>query len=169
MSDTVGFVRDLPHELVEAFRSTLEETIEADLLLHLVDSSDVDPDHQVRSVHAVLAEIGATHVDELVVYNKMDDVSPETAARLRELHPAAEFISAKTGEGIGDLLAAIVDRLDAKTIELELLIPYDRGDVLADIHDAGQVTHLEHGEAGTGVSVRLPHDDAHRFRSFVAS
>ena len=168
VSDTVGFVRDLPHELVEAFRSTLEETIEADLLLHLVDASDPDPDQQVRSVHEVLAEVGAAGVDELIVYNKMDAVSPETAARLREIHPAGEFISAVTGEGVDGLLAAIVDRLDAKTIELDLLIPYDRGDVLAEVHDAGRVTSLEHGGTGTEVSVRLPHDDAHRFRGFVA-
>ena len=168
VSDTVGFVRDLPHELVEAFRSTLEETIDADLLLHLVDASDPDPDQQVRSVHEVLAEVGAQDVDELIVYNKMDAVSPETAARLREIHPAAEFISAVTGEGIDGLLAAVVDRLDAKTIELDLHIPYDRGDVLADVHKAGRVTNLEHGGTGTEVSVRLPHDDAHRFRGFVA-
>jgi GTP-binding protein HflX len=169
VSDTVGFVRDLPHELVEAFRSTLEETIDADLLVHLVDASDSNPDHQVRSVREVLAEVGAATVDELVVYNKMDVVTDETSSRLRELHPASEFISAHTGEGIDGLLSAIVDRLDAKTVELDLLIPYDRGDVLADVHNAGKVTHLEHGGTGTEVSVRLPHDDAHRFRTFVAS
>ncbi|MDJ0790926.1 MAG: GTPase HflX [Acidimicrobiia bacterium] len=169
VSDTVGFVRDLPHELVEAFRSTLEEAADADLLVHLVDASDSSPDHQVASVREVLSEIGAAEVDEVVVYNKMDAVTPETAARLRELHPAGEFISARNGDGVDGLLAAIVDRLDAKTVELDLLIPYDRGDVLAEVHGAGDVMGLEHGHAGTEVSVRLPHDEAHRFRAFVAS
>ena len=167
MSDTVGFVRDLPHELVEAFRSTLEEAADADLLVHLVDSSDSDPDHQVASVRNVLVEIGAEDVDELIVYNKTDAISEAQLARLHELHPAAEFVSAETGDGIPDLLDAIVDRLDAKTVELALRIPYDRGDVLAEVHGVGEVTHVEHLGDGTEVSVRLPHDEAHRFREFV--
>jgi GTP-binding protein HflX len=168
LSDTVGFVRDLPHELVEAFRSTLEEAADADLLLHLVDASDADPDHQVASVRDVLMEIGAADVDELIVYNKVDLLTTTQLDRLAELHPAAEVISARTGEGLGDLLDALVDRLDAKTIELDLIIPYDRGEVLAEIHDAGEVMRIEHQSDGTEVSVRLPHDSAHRFREFVA-
>ena len=168
LSDTVGFVRDLPHELVEAFRSTLEEAADADLLLHLVDASDADPDHQVASVRDVLMEIGAADVDELIVYNKVDLLTTTQLDRLAELHPAAEVISARTGEGLGDLLDALVDRLDAKTIELDLIIPYDRGEVLAEIHDAGEVMRIEHQGDGTEVSVRLPHDSAHRFREFVA-
>ena len=167
VSDTVGFVRDLPHELVEAFRSTLEEASDADLLVHLVDASDADPDHQVASVRIVLDEIGASDVDELVVYNKIDAVDDAVEQRLRSLHPAAEFISAKTGEGIDGLLSALVDRLDAKTIELELLIPYDRGDVLAEVHGSGDVLSLDHGAEGTEVTVRLPHDEAHRYRTYV--
>ena len=167
VSDTVGFVRDLPHELVEAFRSTLEEASDADLLLHLVDASDADPDHQVASVRIVLDEIGAADVDELVVYNKVDAIDDAVEQRLRSLHPAAEFISARTGEGIDNLLAALVDRLDAKTIELDLLVPYDRGDVLAEVHQSGDVLALDHGAEGTEVTVRLPHDEAHRYRTFV--
>ncbi|MGI9665824.1 MAG: GTPase HflX [Acidimicrobiia bacterium] len=167
VSDTVGFVRELPHELVEAFRSTLEEAADADLLLHLVDASDADPDHQVASVRSVLNEIGAADVEELIVFNKIDAIDETAEGRLRTLHPAAQFISAKTGEGIDDLLGALVDRLDAKTIELDLLIPYDRGEVLAEVHEAGDVSSLSHDETGTAVSVRLPHDGAHRFRAFV--
>lgn len=168
LSDTVGFVRDLPHELVEAFRSTLEEAADADLLIHVVDASDADPDHQVASVRDVLVEIGAADIDELIVYNKTDAITEAQLARLREIHPAGEFISARTGEGTTDLQDAIVDRLDAKTVELDLLIPYDRGEVLAEVHDAGEVSHLEHLGDGTQVNVRLPHDEAHRFREFVA-
>lgn len=168
VSDTVGFVRELPHELVEAFRSTLEEASDADLLVHLVDASDADPDNQVASVRAVLNEIGASDVEELIVFNKIDAIDDTAEARLRSLHPAALFISAKAGDGIDELLDALVDRLDAKTIQLELLIPYDRGDVIAELHKTGDVSDLSHEELGTSVTVRLPHDEAHRFRSYVA-
>lgn len=168
LSDTVGFVRDLPHELVEAFRSTLEEAADADLLLHVVDASDEDPEHQIAAVHAVLDEIGAGTVDELIVFNKIDIADPTTIARLRSMNPAAELVSAATGEGIDGLLDGVVDRLDAKTVELDLLVPYDRGDVLAEAHAAGDVLSLNHGSDGTELSLRLPHDEAHRFRSFVA-
>lgn len=168
LSDTVGFVRDLPHELVEAFRSTLEEATDADLLVHLVDASDADPDHQVASVHAVLDEIGASGVRELIAFNKIDAVDTTTEHRLRSLHPDARFISARTGVGVPDLLDHIVAGLQAATIELELLIPYERGDVLADVHQSGDVVEQHHNDVGTEVIVRLPHDSAGRFRSFAA-
>ena len=168
VSDTVGFVRDLPHELVEAFRSTLEEATDADLLVHLVDASDADPDHQVRSVRAVLDEIGANSVRELIAFNKIDAVDAPTSQRLRSLHPDAQFISAVTGEGIDDLLEAIVDALKAGTVELRLLIPYDRGDVLAEVHASGDVLDIVHTETGTEISARMPHGTAARFRGFVA-
>jgi GTP-binding protein HflX len=167
VSDTVGFVRDLPHELVEAFRSTLEEATDADLLVHLVDASDTDPDHQVRSVRAVLDEIGANSVRELIAFNKIDAVDAPTSGRLRSLHPDAQFISAATGEGIDDLLEAIVDALKAGTVELQLLIPYERGDVLAEVHASGDVLDVVHTESGTEVAARMPHATAARFRSFV--
>ena len=169
MSDTVGFVRDLPHELVEAFRSTLEEATDADLLVHLVDASDTDPDHQVRSVRAVLDEIGANSVRELIVFNKIDAVDAPTSRRLRSLHPDAQFISAATGEGIDDLLEAVVDALKAGTVELQLLIPYERGDVLAEVHASGDVLDIVHTENGTEVATRMPHATAARFRRASAS
>ena len=168
VSDTVGFVRDLPHELVEAFRSTLEEAVDAELLVHLVDASDADPDHQVASVHAVLDEIGATPVPELIVFNKTDAIDETTLGRLRSLHPDARFISARTGDGVPDLLETIVDGLRATTVELELLIPYDRGDVLAEVHESGDVVDQHHNDTGTELTVRLPHDTAGRFRAYVA-
>jgi GTP-binding protein HflX len=167
VTDTVGFVRDLPHELVEAFRSTLEEVADADLLIHLVDASDADPDLQLASVRKVLNDIGAEDVEEFVVFNKIDAAGPTTTERLRALHPEAGFISAKTGEGIDGLLDAVVAELHANTVELSLLIPYARGDVVTDVHEAGDVLKLDHTGAGTEVIVRIPHDDAHRFREFV--
>ena len=167
VSDTVGFVRDLPHELVEAFMSTLEEISDADLLIHIVDASDPDPDHQLDSVRIVLSEIGADNVDELRVFNKIDATDELTVRRLRALHPEAVFISAATGEAIEELLDAIVAGLDARTVELALEIPYDRGDVLADVHATGDVRDLEHHPTGSQVTVMLPHEEAARFRRYV--
>jgi GTP-binding protein HflX len=168
ISDTVGFVRDLPHELVEAFMSTLEEIADADLLIHIVDASDPDPVHQVNSVRLVLSEIGADSVDELRVFNKIDAVDELTVRRLRALHQGAIFISAATGEGIHELLDAVVVGLDARTVELSLEIPYERGDVLSDVHASGDVRDLEHNPTGSRVTVTLPHDEAARFRPYVA-
>jgi len=168
ISDTVGFVRDLPHELIEAFMSTLEEVADADLLIHVVDASDADPDHQLVSVRTVLAEIGADGIDELIVFNKIDVTDAATVRRLRALHPQAVFISAARGDGIEQLLEASVAGLDAKTVELRLQIPYDRGDVLAELHEAGDVLDVEHAPSGTEITVRLPHDEASRFRKYVS-
>jgi GTP-binding protein HflX len=168
VSDTVGFVRDLPHELVEAFASTLEEVADADLLIHLVDASDSDPDHQMASVRSVLNQIGAEDVEELIVYNKIDVADPTAVTRLRAMTPDANFISAETGEGIDLLLDDIVDGLHRLTVEMQLVVPYSRGDVLAELHASGDVLKLDHTDSGTDVTVRLPNDEAHRFRAFVA-
>ena len=168
VSDTVGFVRDLPHELVEAFMSTLEEIADADLLIHIVDASDADPDHQLTSVRIVLSEIGAEAVDELIVFNKIDATGELTVRRLRALHPDAVFVSAATGEGIDELLNSLVAGLDARTVELALEIPYDRGDILADVHASGEVRDIGHHATGSTVTVLLPHEEAARFRPFVA-
>ncbi len=169
LSDTVGFVRDLPHEVVEAFRSTLEEVADADLLIHLVDASAADPDHQLATVRLVLSEIGATDIDELVAFNKIDAIDETARVRLEALHADAAFISAASGEGIGDLLDRIVDGLRALTVELELSIPYARGDVLAEVHAVGDVLKLDHTDIGTDITVRLPSEQVSRFRLFVTS
>jgi GTP-binding protein HflX len=167
ISDTVGFVRDLPHEVVEAFKSTLEEVADADLLVHVVDASDLDPDHQVASVHAVLDEIDADDVGEIIVFNKTDAIDTTTRKRLEAIHSEAVFISAKSGDGVPDLLDAIVAGLNAKTTKLHLEIPYDRGDLLAELHDSAEVLSMDHGDTGTAITVRLPHSDADRFRQYL--
>jgi GTP-binding protein HflX len=169
VSDTVGFVRDLPHELVEAFMSTLEEIADAELLIHLVDASDSDPDHQLNSVRVVLSEIGAADVDELMVFNKIDVAGRPAVQRLRALHPDAVFISAATGTGIDELLDAVVAGLDARTVELQLEIPYGRGDILADVHNTGDVVDVDHLATASHVTVKLPHEEANRFRTYVKS
>jgi GTP-binding protein HflX len=167
MSDTVGFVRDLPHEVIEAFKSTLEEVSDADLLVHLVDASDADPDHQVASVHAVLDEIEADGVEEIIVFNKTDAIDATTLKRLMAVHPDALFISAQTGEGVPKLLEGIVGGLDAKTTEIHLEIPYNRGDLLAELHNSVEVLSTEHNDTGTTITVRLPHNEASRYKKFV--
>ena len=168
VSDTVGFVRDLPHELVEAFRSTLEEVADADLLVHLVDASDDNPDMQISTVRMVMEEIGASDIDEMIVFNKIDAIDETTLSRLRSLYSGATFISAETGAGVPELLEEIVHGLRALTVELELTVPYARGDVIADIHASGDVLKQEHTDSGTELVARLPSGEAHRFREYVA-
>jgi GTP-binding protein HflX len=165
-SDTVGFVRRLPHQLVEAFRSTLEEVTEADLLVHLVDATAPDAEAQIDAVREVLREIGADEVPELLVVNKIDAVS---AARIHEISPTNDTVavSARTGEGVDKLVAAIGDELRALSAVTELEVPYDRGDVLAALHRDGEVLVEIHGDHSTRVQARLGHAERSRFGGFV--
>jgi GTPase len=155
LSDTVGFVRHLPHQLVEAFRSTLEEVAEADLVVHVVDGAHPDPEEQVRAVHEVLAEVGAERVPELLVVNKLDAATEETLLRLKRRWPDAVFVSARTGAGIDELRAAIESRLPQPAVELLALVPYDRGDLVARVHGRGEVLESSHREVGTLMRVRV--------------
>ena len=149
VTDTVGFVRQLPHQLVEAFRSTLEEVAYADLIVHVVDASHPDPALQIRTVRDVFRDIDATDIPELVVFNKVDLVDRERILELRGLEPAAVLFSAKTGQGEEDLLEAISQRLPRPTIDVTVTIPYDRGDLVALVHDHGEVTAISYDEDGT--------------------
>ena len=167
MSDTVGFVRRLPHELVEAFRSTLEEAADADLLVHVVDASDPDPDGQISAVREVLAEIDAADVPEILVFNKIDIAEPAVVRRLLTVYEESVATSALTGENIGDVTAAIVEGLDAVTVTADLLIPYDRGDLVASLHETGEVLDEHHGEEGTEITARLPAAVAERLVSYL--
>jgi GTP-binding protein HflX len=163
-SDTVGFVRRLPHQLVEAFRSTLDEVREADLLVHVVDATAPDAEAQIDAVRAVLDEIGAGEIPELLVVNKTD---ASDAERVRELASAGSVaVSARTGDGVDELVAAIGERLRALSTPVELVVPYDRGDVLAALHRDGEVLVEVHAETGTRVRARLDDADAERFREF---
>jgi GTP-binding protein HflX len=166
LSDTVGFVRKLPHGLVEAFRSTLEVVKESDLLVHLVDCAAPEPEAQIDAVRDVLQEIGADRVPELLAFNKTD-ISSE-AERLAAQHPGSVPISAMTGAGISELLQAIGDRLRAATQVVELTVPFDRGDVLAAAHREGEVLVEVHGERSTSLRVRVDAVGAARFRQFLA-
>jgi GTP-binding protein HflX len=155
MSDTVGFVRHLPHQLVEAFRSTLEEVADSDLILHVVDGSHPDPEGQIAAVREVFAEIGADKVPELVVINKADVADPMVLARLRQREPHSVVVSARTGEGIVEALRAVEADLPHPSVQVEVLLPYERGDLLNKIHLAGEVDSIEHTGAGTRVSGRV--------------
>jgi GTP-binding protein HflX len=168
LSDTVGFVRKLPHQLVEAFRSTLEVVTESDLLVHVVDSTSPDPESQIEAVRAVLDEIGAGDVPELLAFNKVD-TNPEAAARLAARHPGSVVTSAFDGTGIDDLLQAVGDRLRAAGQVIELVVPYDRGDILAAVHREGEVLVEAHDEAATHLRVRLDRAGAARFAAFVSA
>ncbi|GAB1693821.1 GTPase HflX [Krasilnikovia sp. M28-CT-15] len=155
LSDTVGFVRHLPHQIVEAFRSTLEEVAYADLVVHVVDGADPDPEGQVVAVREVLSEVGADRIPELLVVNKVDAADEEALLRLKRIWPDAVFVSARTGVGIEDLRAAIAHRLPRPAVDLRVVLPYDRGDLAARIHRNGQVLGTRHTEAGTELRVRV--------------
>ena len=168
ISDTVGFVRRLPHHLVEAFRSTLDEVKQADLLLHLVDASDAEPERQLDAVHGVLAEIEAGEIPELVVFNKVDQADPAILQRLQNLQPEAIAVSALTGQGMNDLAAALADTLEADFASVTLTIPYERGDVVARAHRNGEVIVEKHDDVGTTLEVRLPRRFLSAFAEFIS-
>ncbi len=155
LTDTVGFVRHLPHDLVEAFRSTLEESVLADLLLHVVDGSDPDPEGQIRAVRIVLSEIGAADIAEQLVINKTDAADAAKLAALRTQHPDALFVSARTGQGIAELKRRVEERLPRPAVEVHALVPYDRGDLINKIHTSGEIVTLEHTADGTAVTARV--------------
>ena len=165
LSDTVGFIRKLPHQLVEAFKSTLDVAVDADLLVHVVDASDPDPEGCIAAVRTVLDEIGADRVPELFVFNKAD-LAPAAAARLVDREPGSVAISATTGDGMDDLLAMVGRRLRRQAIVARLLVPYARGDVLAMAHREGEVLEVEEAVDGWVVQVRVDEGSAGRLAGF---
>jgi GTP-binding protein HflX len=169
LSDTVGFVRRLPHELVEAFRSTLEEVVDADLLLHVADAGATDVEERIEAVDAVLREIDAENVPRLLAWNKSDVADPDDVKRLLVAHPGSVAISAATGAGVPELLTTIGDRLRSLARVTEFVVPYERGDVLAALHRAGEVLVEVHDATGTRVRARLPDAVAGRFAEFAVA
>ncbi len=165
ITDTVGFVKKLPHQLVEAFKSALEVASSADLLIHVVDSSSGDPDAHMIAVADVLREIGGSEVPQLIVFNKAD--LSDDGHRLVAAHPGSVLVSAATGEGIDDLLAAVGDRLRAATKAYDLFIPWARGDALAAVHREGEVLEETSDESGMRLRARLEESSASRLQEFI--
>ncbi len=167
LTDTVGFVRKLPHQLVESFRSTLRVAAEADLLVHVVDGAAADPHAQIEAVREVLAEIGAGSVPELLAFNKADLAQAEVA-RLVDRNPGSVALSAVTGAGIESLLATVGDRLRSTTRTVELVIPFERGDVLAEVHREGEVLTEQVSDSGMRITARLDEAASARLAAWVA-
>jgi len=166
LTDTVGFVRHLPHQLVDAFRSTLEEAADADLILHVVDGSDADPAAQLSAVRAVLAEIGADKVPELVVVNKTDSADPVAVKALELRERGCVTVSARTGAGIDHLRKVIEEALPVTNKDITALVPYSQANLIARAHAAGDVRRVEHGPEGTLLEARVPPELAAELEPF---
>jgi GTPase len=164
LADTVGFVRSLPHQLVEAFRSTLEEISGADLIVHVVDATDPDPQGQIQTVREVIAQVEASNIEELIVFNKADLIDADTEVRLRGLVPGCLLVSARDGRGISDLEALIAERLPKPNEKFEGILPYDRGDLVSKVHLTGQVLEIEYLETGTRLVALVSQDLAAELR-----
>ena len=173
VSDTVGFVRHLPTQLVEAFRSTLEEVVDADLLVHVVDGSDVNPLAQISAVRQVLSEVVADHhgdpAPELLVVNKVDAAGDLALAKLRRALPGAVFVSARTGEGVDALRRRMAELAAPTDTAIDVVIPYDRGDLVSRVHADGRVQQTEHNSNGTRIKARVPIALAASLREFSAT
>jgi GTP-binding protein HflX len=170
LADTVGFVRSLPTQLVEAFRSTLEEVADADLILHVVDASHPDPEGQIAAVRKVFSEVDARKVPEIIVLNKADAADPFVVERLRQREPRHVVVSARTGEGIAELLKAISESIPRPSVKLDLLIPYNRGDLISKLHETdAEILSLDHGEDGTRAVVMVREGLAAELESFVSN
>lgn len=165
LTDTVGFVRKLPHQLVEAFRSTLDVVVDAELLVHVVDASSPDPQGEIDAVHEVLEAIGAGDVPELIVLNKIDTAEDYDGLLLD--HPGSVAVSAHTGEGIENLLYRIGDRLRAMTELVDVVVPFERGEIMAAVHRSGQVLSEQATDAGMHYRVRLDGPSVGRFAEFI--
>jgi GTPase len=172
LTDTVGFVRHLPTQLVEAFRSTLEEVVDADVLVHVVDGSDVNPLAQISAVRQVLSEVIAEHdgkaAPELLVVNKIDAAADLSLAKLRRALPGAVFVSARTGDGIDQLRDRMAELAAPDETAVDIVIPYDRGDLVARVHADGRVDESEHNAEGTRIKARVPVALAASLREFAA-
>ena len=166
LADTVGFVRSLPHELVEAFRSTLEEVADADLVLHVVDAAHPDPDGQITAVRTVMNDIDAGDSLELLVFNKIDAADPHDLLELERRYPGSVFVSAHTGQGMDELRVKVAELLPRPQVRVEVLVPYSRGDLVSRVHSTGEVLSLETVEEGTRITARVKPDLAAELAPF---
>ena len=169
LSDTVGFVKHLPHELIDAFKSTLEEVSGADLIVHVVDASHPDPLGQIKAVRAVISEIGGAKIPEIIALNKADIADPEVMRLVMRAEADAYPISVHTGAGIAELVAAIEASLPRPKVEVNAVIPYSRGDLVSRIHEEGEILREEHLAEGTAIHARVDGALAHALERLVRS
>ncbi|MGL4340680.1 MAG: GTPase HflX [Rhodoglobus sp.] len=168
-TDTVGFVRNLPPQLVEVFRATLEEVGQSDVIVHVVDASHPDPGAQLATVRTVISDVAAAEISEIVVFNKSDLADNEQRLLIRGLEPTAIFVSARTGEGIDEMLHRIAELLPRPEVEISMLVPYDRGEIISRLHIQGRVTSTEYLDNGTLVTAMVHPARVAGLREFVAS
>jgi len=165
VTDTVGFIRNLPHQLLAAFHATLEEVVEADVVVHVVDASHPQMEQQIEAARRVLVELGCAEKPTVVAFNKcdlVDDRERLDGRAAREEHGVV--ISAVTGEGLGDLLRAVGERLEQELVPVELVVPWDAQDLLSEVHTRGRVLAEEYGRKGVTLTARVPEDVAERLR-----
>jgi GTPase len=155
LADTVGFVRNLPHQLVEAFRSTLEEIGDSDLIVHVVDASHPDPSSQIATVRDVIGEVGASDIPELIVFNKIDLADETMRLALRGLEPSSVFVSARSGEGIEELQELLARLIPEPNVRVTVVVPYSRGDLVSRIHLNSRILSLEYIEEGTKITAMV--------------
>lgn len=167
LADTVGFVRQLPHQLVEAFRSTFEEVTMSDVIVHVVDGSHPDPAQQIKTVRDVMGEVDARGIPEIMVFNKSDLVDADLRLVLRGLEPHAVFVSAFTGEGIDELNALIADTIPVPDVEITAVVPYDHGELVSLLHEHGQVLDTDYVESGTRIHARVSVEMSNRLEPYI--
>ncbi len=167
LADTVGFVRQLPHQLVEAFRSTFEEVTMSDVIVHVVDASHEDPAQQIKTVRDVVGEVDARDIPEIIVFNKADLIDNDQQILLRGLEPNAIFVSAKTGEGIEELQQLIADAIPEPDVEVTAVIPYEHGEIVSMIHKSGHVLDTDYVESGTRIHARVSVEMAARIEQYI--
>ncbi len=169
LADTVGFVRNLPHQLVEAFRSTLEEVADADVIVHVVDAAHPDPAAQLQTVRDVMGDVGARDIPEIIAFNKSDLVGADERLVLRGLEPKALFVSSRTGEGMAELRQAVEEALPQPAVEVRAVVPYDKGSLVSAIHASGILHSAEHGEEGTAIHAHVSERLAAELAPFAVS
>ena len=167
LTDTVGFVRHLPHQLVEAFKSTLEEVEDADLIVHVVDGSHPDPFEQIRAVREVIAEIGGVDIKEIIAINKVDVADPSVVMQILRTEPNSYAFSARTGFGMEGLLLAIEKSLPMLKTEIDVTVPYGRGDLISAIHERGEIISEEYVPEGTAIHARVDAALAQQIREAI--
>ena len=169
LADTVGFVRQLPHQLVEAFRSTFEEVTMSDVIVHVVDASHEDPAQQIKTVRDVVGEVDARDIPEIIVFNKSDLIDDDQQILLRGLEPNAVFVSAKRGEGVEALQQLIADTIPEPDVEVTAVIPYEHGEIVSMIHKSGHVLDTDYVESGTRIHARVSVQLANQLKRFIES